>query len=42
MGYGTSFTPPYEYSSLLVPADQVKALVQGKAGATLASPTSCD
>jgi pectate lyase len=41
-GYGTSFTPPYEYSSLLVPADQVKALVEAKAGATLASPTDCD
>jgi pectate lyase len=41
-GYGTSFKPPYDYSSLLVPADQVKALVEAKAGATLASPTDCN
>lgn len=40
-GYGTTFTPPYEYKSMMVPASEVKALVQKGAGATLASPTSC-
>lgn len=40
-GYGTAFTPPYEYKSMMVPAAEVKALVQKLAGATLASPTSC-
>jgi pectate lyase len=40
-GSGTAFTPPYEYKSFLVPASQVKALVQKNAGATLASPTAC-
>ena len=41
-GSGTAFTPPYEYQSLMVPASQVKALVQKSAGATLASPNACD
>jgi pectate lyase len=41
-GYGTSFTPPYDYEDVMVPADQVRALVEAKAGATLASPTECD
>lgn len=41
-GYGDSFTPPYEYESLLVPAEDVKALVEARAGATLASPTDCE
>jgi pectate lyase len=40
-GSGTAFTPPYEYKSLLVPASAVKALVQKQAGATLASPPTC-
>lgn len=40
-GSGTAFTPPYEYKSFMVPASQVKALVQKGAGATLANPTSC-
>ena len=40
-GSGTSFTPPYEYKSLMLPASQVKALVQQNAGATLGSPTAC-
>ncbi len=40
-GYGTAFTPPYEYESFMVPSSQVKDLVQARAGATLASPTSC-
>jgi pectate lyase len=40
-GYGTAFTPPYEYKSMMVPAAEVKALVQKLAGATLPSPTSC-
>jgi len=41
-GSGTAFTPPYEYKSIMVPAAQVKALVQKSAGATLASPTECN
>jgi pectate lyase len=40
-GSGTAFTPPYDYKSFLVPASEVKALVQKYAGATLASPTAC-
>jgi pectate lyase len=40
-GSGTSFTPPYEYKSVMVPASEVQALVQKSAGATLASPTGC-
>ena len=40
-GSGTSFTPPYEYKSAMVPASEVKALVQKNAGATLASPPNC-
>jgi pectate lyase len=41
-GSGTAFTPPYEYKSFMVPAAEVKALVQKYAGATLASPTACN
>jgi len=41
-GYGTAFDPPYEYESLLVDSSQVKALVQGNAGATLPDPSFCD
>jgi len=41
-GYGTAFDPPYDYEDLLVPATQVKALVQDKAGATLENPSQCD
>jgi pectate lyase len=40
-GSGTAFTPPYEYKSFMVPAPQVKVLVQKNAGATLAGPTAC-
>ena len=40
-GSGTAFTPPYEYKSFMLPASQVKALVQKNAGATLTSPTAC-
>jgi pectate lyase len=40
-GSGTAFTPPYEYKSFMLPASEVKALVQKGAGATLASPTAC-
>jgi pectate lyase len=40
-GSGTAFTPPYEYKSVMVPAAEVKALVQKGAGATLTSPTAC-
>ena len=38
---GKAFTPPYEYKPFLLPAAQVKALVEKHAGATLASPTAC-
>ncbi len=41
-GYGTAFNPPYEYQDVLVPAAQVKALVEGNVGATLESPSDCD
>jgi pectate lyase len=40
-GSGTAFTPPYEYKSFMLPASEVKALVQKGAGATLASPSAC-
>ena len=40
-GFGTAFTPPYEYASIMVAASAVKAQVQKLAGATLASPTVC-
>ena len=40
-GSGTAFTPPYECKSFMVPAAEVKALVQQRAGATLQSPTAC-
>ncbi len=40
-GSGTAFKPPYDYKSFMVPANQVKALVQQNAGAKLASPTAC-
>jgi pectate lyase len=41
-GSGTAFTPTYDYKSFMVPANQVKALVQKSAGATLANPTACN
>lgn len=41
-GYGTAFNPPYEYQDLLVPAAQVKALVESNVGATLQNPNDCD
>ena len=40
-GFGTAFTPPYEYASIMVAASAVKAQVQKLAGATLASPSAC-
>jgi len=40
-GSGSSFAPPYDYRSYIVPAADVKALVQKSAGATLTSPTAC-
>ena len=39
---GTAFNPPYEYQSLLVDASEVKGMLQGKVGATLASPSACE
>ena len=41
-GTGTSFTPPYEYTSFMLKASEVEAAVRANAGATLASPTECD
>jgi pectate lyase len=40
-GSATAFTPPSDYKSFMVPAADVKALVQKRAGATLTSPTAC-
>ena len=40
-GTGTSFTPPYDYTSFMLPASEVESVVKAHAGATLASPTSC-
>lgn len=41
-GTGTSFTPPYDYTGFMLPANQVEAAVKVNAGATLKSPTECD
>lgn len=41
-GYGTAFNPPYDYDEFLVPASEVKALVESKVGATLAGPDECE
>lgn len=41
-GTGTSFTPPYEYTSFMLKASEVEAVVKANAGATLKSPTECD
>ena len=41
-GTGTSFTPPYEYTSFMLKASEVEATVKANAGATLKSPTECD
>jgi pectate lyase len=41
-GYGTAFDPPYEYESKLVPATQVRSLVEAGAGATLDGPEDCE
>ncbi len=41
-GYGTAFEPPYEYASQLVPANEVKALVEASVGATLDAPPDCN
>lgn len=40
-GTGTSFTPPYEYTSFMLNANQVEAAVKASAGATLNDPTAC-
>lgn len=39
---GTSFTPPYEYKSYMISAEEVEAVVKANAGATLTSPTQCN
>jgi len=39
---GAAFEPPYEYGDILVPASEVRGLLEGRVGATLASPTQCD
>lgn len=42
-GYGgVAFQPPYEYGDVLLPASEVRARLDGRVGATLASPTECD
>ena len=41
-GTGTSFTPPYEYTSFMLKASEIEAAVKANAGATLKSPTECD
>ncbi|MBO7103886.1 MAG: carbohydrate-binding protein, partial [Fibrobacter sp.] len=41
-GTGKSFTPPYEYSSFMLKANEVEAAVKAGAGANLESPTACD
>ena len=41
-GTGTSFTPPYEYTSFMLKASEVEAAAKANAGATLKSPTECD
>lgn len=41
-GNGSSFTPPYEYSSFMLNVNDVEATIKANAGATLASPTACD
>lgn len=41
-GNGSSFTPPYEYSSFMLDVDDVEAAIRANAGANLESPTVCD
>ncbi|HTV22949.1 MAG TPA: hypothetical protein VMG12_29865 [Polyangiaceae bacterium] len=42
-GYGgVAFEPPYAYADILLPASEVRARLDGRVGATLASPTQCD
>lgn len=41
LGWGTTFTPPYEYKSMMVDAAKAKEQIQKYAGATLANPNSC-
>ena len=41
-GTGKSFTPPYDYTDFMLPANQVEAAVKANAGATLQGPTECD
>lgn len=40
-GTGKSFTPPYEYTSFMLKASEVEAVVRANAGANLKSPTEC-
>lgn len=40
-GTGSSFTPPYEYTSFMLKASEVEAAVRANAGANLKSPTEC-
>lgn len=41
-GYGgKAFEPPYDYSSYLVNASEVKGMLEGKVGATLTDPANC-
>lgn len=41
-GNGSSFTPPYEYTSFMLNVNDVEAVIKANAGATLANPTVCD
>ncbi|WP_295860679.1 pectate lyase [uncultured Fibrobacter sp.] len=40
-GTGKSFTPPYEYESIMLKASEVEAAVKAGAGANLVNPTEC-
>lgn len=40
-GTGKSFTPPYEYESIMLKASEVEAAVRAGAGANLVNPTEC-
>ena len=40
-GTGKSFTPPYEYESIMLKASEVEAAVKAGAGANLENPTEC-
>lgn len=40
-GWGTTFTPPYEYKSFMVDPKSLKAIIPELAGATMPNPTTC-